>query len=97
MAGYVNGGMGVLPAGTTGNVLNSTGSDRLLLVHVSAVSANTLVAYKFGSAVVPLTTGYAMSANTPYDLGPIFFGSSEALLGGAATSSGWYVIDEMRT
>ena len=97
MAGWVNGGMGVpTAAGATTLTMNSTGFDRLLLIHYSAVSANTIVNWKLGSALVALTTTLALGANSVYDFGPFFFGSSESLIGGLGTSSGSYVIDEMR-
>lgn len=96
MAGYVNGGMGTNPVGSTANILNSTGVDRLLLIHYFPVSANTVQAWKSGSALVPISTMFALSSGAPYDLGPLFFGSSESLVGGLATSSGTYHIDEMR-
>lgn len=95
-AGYSSG----IPAGSTaaGSLLSSTGFDRLVLLHYGTVSANTAVLYKVGAGAinVPFTTSLNLFANDVRDLGPYFCGSSEALYGGATTSSGWLQVDEMR-
>lgn len=97
---YVNGGMGVLPAGSTvvGSLLNSTGFDRLLLIHIGTLTQQTVAFWKLGASLTAYTTSLVVASNDVRDFGPFFFGSTESLFGGGVTSSsGFYVIDELRS
>jgi hypothetical protein len=93
---YINGGRGTLPAGSTANTLNSTGFDRLLLIHISPISANTVQMWINSTGLTPLSTTLLLSSGSAYDLGPFFVESTGSLVGGMATSSGSYTIDELR-
>lgn len=100
MASYVRTFMGAAPIASTaaGSLISATGYDRMLVIHVGTVSAQSWAFWNNGSATVPYTTGLAFAAADTRDLGPWFVGSSEQVYGGGvSSSSGWIIAEELRT